>query len=210
MNSLKNIMFVVGLVLAFGVIVEAESTANMRATSTVPVESVDASVNSGRRTEVREKVKEVRRIASSTQDRACTNLEARISKRLDNFDALYDRHVKVYNLHKGKLLEIKTKLNTGGISTVKLEADLILLDEKIVKLASNKDLVRTALENTRNSSCGDSSGEFRSAIQTARDAQKAVATDAKDIHDFISTTLKQDIIDLRASFKLSSTSTLPI
>ena len=170
---------------------ESASTSNMRMK------------DDSRRMEVKDKMMEMRRTSSTSEARVekCTALTTRIGARLDGFGAKYEQHKKAYDAHKENLLAISAKLEAKGVVTTQLKADIALLDTKIAKLATDKEKVKAALENTKSTSCGDKSGEFKAAVEAAREAQKEVAADAADIAAFIKGTLKQDMIDLRASFK---------
>lgn len=150
-----------------------------------------------RREEVKAKVKEMK----GGKGKNCEALTTRISSRLDGIGKKYEEHRQNYNAHKEHLLAISVNLEAKGISTTKLKADIALLDIKIAKLAEDKSKVQAALENTKSYTCDDSKDEFKSAVEAVRTAQKAVAADAADIAAFIKGTLKQDVIDLRASFK---------
>lgn len=193
MNYLKHIFLATLCLLAFGGVVLAEPT-------------------SERRVQVKERIQEIKLRASSTRptgsstredaiDRVCAKLASRIDNRITHFGERYDVHLITYNLHKEKLLNIEAKLSGQGIDTTKLKANISTLDVKISTFINDAGKVREALENTRNFSCGNSEGQFRSAVESLRVAQKVVIKDAQDIRDFITNTLMSDIKELRTITK---------
>lgn len=136
------------------------------------------------------------------ENKMCKALVSRIDKRLSHFGSLFEKHRNNYEAHRTNLVAISAKLEAKGISTTKLKADIVILETKIAKLATDRAAVETALLKTKEYSCGNSDGQFRAAVEAARVAQKLVRTDAEDISLFIRTTLKQDVVDLRAALKV--------
>ncbi len=131
----------------------------------------------------------------------CTGLTSRIDKRLSSFDMRFQSHADTYQEHYDKLVQISTKLKTDGVSTTKLDADIVLLDAKVAKFRNDKLSVEAGLNNTKGFACGNSDGQFKASIEALHVAQKIVMADAKDIHDFIMGTLKDDIVSVRADYK---------
>ncbi len=214
-HNMKFYQSIIALILTFAFM----GFASAQSTSTNKVE--------GRRIEVLQKVRELKLRASSTipikdmastsatssrginSDKMCANLVSRIDKRLNNFASLFERHKTMYDLHKEKLLLIVSKLEASGVSTTKLETDIATLETKLAKFESDKAKVQAALEDTKNFSCGESQGQFRNAVKTLKEAQKVLAADARDIHNFIHVTLKQRIIELRKEFKKENRGSVP-
>ncbi len=198
MKYFKDITLRIAFVLALSFLFGASLGAYEISTPFTPATS---STSSARRVEAKHKIEEfkLRRSndASSTVDRACSILISRIGARLKNFDALYEHHAAAYVLRREKLSHIEVKLSERGISTKQLHEDISLLDVKIAAFADAKEKVRAALEDVRGGSCTDEEDGFRASVQSLREAQKSVAQAAKDIHDFVSGTLKEDITSLR-------------
>lgn len=192
MKYFKHTFLAIICLLAFGGVVLAE-----------PI--------SERRVQTQEKMQEIKLRASSTStrsmssstreevlDRVCAKLSSRIDSRIANFDEVFSKHLEIYNMHKEKISQIESKLALGGLDTSKLKTDISTLETKIATFSSDATKVKETLENTRSFSCGNSEGDFKSAIETVRTAQKLVRTDAQDIRDFITKTLIKDVQDLRA------------
>ena len=191
-------------IIALILMVACATSVGAQSTTTRGTTSQDVRLKMDRqevkRMEVRQKVQELKARASSTVDKRCNNLTDRIDKRLSHFGAMHDRHLKVYEMHKEKLAQIEEKLSGEGIDTATLKANLSVLDSKLEKFTNDRAKVQAALQNTKNFTCGESEGQFKSAVQAVRDAQRVVAADAKDIHEFIQITLKRNIVELRTTY----------
>jgi hypothetical protein len=190
MKYYKHIFLAIICLLAFGGIVLAEPTPERRLQAQERMQEIKLRASSTRATgsSTREEVR----------DRVCSKLSSRIDNRLSSFGERYEAHLKTYNLHKEKLAQIESKLSGEGIDTTKLKADISTLDTKIATFSADATKVKEALVNTQSFSCGNSEGQFRSAVESLRTAQKAVVKDAQDIHNFITDTLVKDIQELRA------------
>jgi hypothetical protein len=140
-------------------------------------------------------------VREAVKDKVCGALETRIDKRLENFGTIYERHKAFYEAHREDLLTLAAKLDVEGISTVKIRADLAVLQTKIKALEDERSAVRTALENSKGLSCGTGDGLFRAEIEKARVAQKNIVAGAADAATFVRTTLRQDVIDLRVAYQ---------
>jgi hypothetical protein len=154
------------------------------------------------RVEAKQKIEEfkLRRASStstSTSDKICSVLISRIDKRIEHMEATYERHASVYALRREKLVEMEVKLQGRGEAASLMNTSIARLDVKIAALAEAKEKVLAALTRVRESSCGDNDDDFRASIQALRDAQKSVGFAAKDIHTFVSISLRQDIAAIR-------------
>jgi len=124
---------------------------------------------------------------------ACSNLNNRIDKRLSNFGLIFKKHVNNYNKHVDKLQIISSKLQTAGKDVSKLNSDIAILQVKLTKFNLDKLAVETALNNAKQSSCGDLQGQFKGTLDSVRTAQVAVKADDMDISNFIKNVLRADI-----------------
>ena len=124
----------------------------------------------------------------------CSLLNGRIDKRLSNFDGIFKKHNDNYAQHVSKLQVISSKLQTAGKDVSKLNSDIAILQVKIDKFNTDKLAVETALNNTKQYSCGNSQGQFKGALESVRVAQTLVKADAMDISNFIKNSLRADIL----------------
>lgn len=164
----------------------------------------DLKMNASSSREKLMKEKELRGMGSSTREEKielrCGQLTERIEKRLSNFGTLFQSHVQNHRAHLEKLKLISSKSGAKGLDVTKLNSDIAILEAKVNKLVADKESVKTSLSLTRDYSCGDMSGDFKTAVETVRDAQKIVAEDARDIFEFVKTTIRADIEALRKEY----------
>jgi chromosome segregation ATPase len=128
----------------------------------------------------------------------CTNTSKMIDTRISRFDTNKKKHVENYTKMKTALQQLITKLKAKGFDTSKLETDLTTLGDKITKFGTDYAAYIAKLGETKNFTCGQSQGEFKTALDTARDSLKTVNQDAVDIRNFYQTTVRPDIEALKA------------
>jgi len=148
-----------------------------------------------KRENVREEAKEQRK--ENVTER-CTKVTENIDKRIAKFESDHNGRVKVFMTIKERVQERITKLKARGVDVATLEANLVTLQTKIDKLAADHAAYMEKLKATKSFVCGESQGEFKAALEAARDAQKVVFADAKDIISFIKDTLKPNLEALKA------------
>jgi len=141
-----------------------------------------------KRIKVEQRIKDLH--ATST---ICANLNNRIDKRISNFGLIFKKHSNNYQEHVSKLQIISSKLQTAGKDVSKLNSDIAILQVKIDKFNTDKLAVETALDNTKQYSCGDSQGQFKVALDSVRTVQTTVKADDMDISNFIKNVLRADI-----------------
>lgn len=128
----------------------------------------------------------------------CTKVTENIDKRIAKFESDHNGRVKVFMTIKERVQERITKLKARGVDVTTLEANLVTLQTKIDKLSADHVAYMEKLKATKAFVCGQSQGEFKAALEAARDAQKVVFADAKDIIAFIKDTLKPNLEALKA------------
>lgn len=144
---------------------------------------------------LREAAKEQRK--ENVSDR-CTKVTENIDKRIAKFESDHNGRVKVFMTIKERVQERITKLKARGVNVTTVEANLVTLQTKIDKLNADHAAYLEKLKATKAFVCGQSQGEFKAALEAARDAQKVVFADAKDLIAFIKDTLKPNLEALKA------------
>jgi hypothetical protein len=191
MNHYKSVIAAAVLMLSLTSITYADVSVNATASTSLKLKREQASST---RAALKQKIE-----AKVSAD--CTTITTRIDSRLSTFDARFQEHASVYQKHHDKLVDISTKLQADGEDVSKLNADIAVLDSKIATFSTDKPKVETDLNNTKSYTCGNSSGEFKASLETLRADQRTVAADDKSIHDFIKSTIREDIVSLQASYK---------
>lgn len=148
-----------------------------------------------KREDIREEAKEQRK--ENVTER-CSKVTENIDKRIEKFESDHNGRVKVFMTIKERVQERIAKLKARGVDVATLEANLVTLQTKIDKLAADHAAYMEKLKATKSFVCGESQGEFKAALEAARDAQKVVFADAKDIISFIKDTLKPNLEALKA------------
>lgn len=128
----------------------------------------------------------------------CTKVTENIDKRIAKFESDHNGRVKVFMTIKERVQERITKLKARGVNVTTVEANLVTLQTKIDKLNADHAAYLEKLKATKAFVCGQSQGEFKAALEAARDAQKVVFADAKDLIAFIKDTLKPNLEALKA------------
>lgn len=154
------------------------------------------------RVEARETIAPLREAAKEQKKEnvaeRCTKVTENIDKRIAKFESDHNGRVKVFMTIKERVQERITKLKARGVDVATLEANLVTLQTKIDKLTTDHAAYMEKLKATKAFVCGQSQGEFKAALEAARDAQKVVFADAKDIIAFIKDTLKPNLEALKA------------
>lgn len=129
----------------------------------------------------------------------CARITAEIDRRVQKFTTSHTHRATQFEMIKTRVQEQITQLESKGIDTAKVKADLVIFDTKLRKLIADRDAYLAALHATKSPVCGQSQGEFAKALAAARAAQKLVLTDTQDLLDFVKNTLKPDLQALRPS-----------
>ena len=127
----------------------------------------------------------------------CENLQKRIEQRIANYKNLREKHQANYDRIADRIRKLVTLFDEKGNDTAQLVADLKTLDEKIAKFASDADAAVKKLEEANDFVCGKSEGKFKSTLKEAKDLFDVARQSAKDVKDFLNTTIKDDLLALR-------------
>ncbi len=130
-------------------------------------------------------------------------LKQRIELIITRFENNKDRHVKVYNEAKEKVMQLLEAMEAKGYDVSKLAQDLSAWDAMIVKFAQDYALFIAELQELSQLAVGDSEGQFRAGLQEARKLLRQVQQDAMDIRLFYQKTIRADIQELKAQLPAS-------
>ena len=131
----------------------------------------------------------------------CAAVNHRVEGRLAMYEENRDPHFTRFVRLADKLNEIINKSYVKGYNTSVLDADLVILNEKILKFQEDYTLFIQKLENTRNFTCGHSEGQFKAALNESKMQLRIVRQDAEDIKEFYKETIKKDIAELGKQIK---------
>lgn len=129
---------------------------------------------------------------------ACSIFGDKVDIKIGNYDLRKTKHQTVYDNLKSRLINLSEKLTAKGYDTSDLKADLVVLDQKIKKFVTDYQAYVDKLKATKQYTCGESKGQYRTAFKDAKTALVAVRKDASDIRSYFVNTIKPDLIAIRA------------
>jgi len=127
----------------------------------------------------------------------CESINNRVEGRLRQYNEDRDMHYARFDKFRNRLVNISDMAEGKGFNVTDLDADIAILDTKIAKLKTDYALFIDKLAETRNYTCGHSEGEFKAALQRAKDQLNVVREDAKDIKNFFTEVIKEDLKALK-------------
>ena len=150
-----------------------------------------------RQKEIKQEREEVKTQLKEARAERCDIVEGQMDARIDQYRAAQENHLERYTALKEKLSNLITRLEEQGYDVTTLQNDLIVLEEKIAVLSQRFEEFVVELEETTNFECGDSNGDFLTAMQESRNALALVRQAALDVKNYYVNTVKKDIIALR-------------
>jgi hypothetical protein len=127
----------------------------------------------------------------------CQAMTQRIETAIARFNNNKDGHTRRYLAVADHLKNLNEKLKAKGYDTSKPEADYKVLNEKILKASQDYQMFITKLEATKQYACGQSQGQFKTALQDAKAQLKVYREDVADIRNYYQTVVRPDVKALR-------------
>jgi len=137
-------------------------------------------------------------IKNQIKQNACAKRGEQVTKRVEQYDKMKRAHVQAYNNMQERVKKFIDKLKEKGFDTTKLQADLVVLNGKVIKFANDYSSYISKLDEARKLGCDDAAA-LKVKMQEARDLLKIVHDDCKDIHSYYNETIKADITALKKS-----------
>jgi hypothetical protein len=142
-------------------------------------------------------------------DQRCQNIQQKMDARVSGFDSNNGKRMAVYTNMQDRISKFITRLSGEGYDTSKVQADLVILGQKIKQFETDKQAQMAKLDETKTFTCGHSNGEFMGKLGEARSTLMTVHKDAMDIRQFMLTTVRPDIMAIRKLKMDSKSSTTP-
>jgi len=127
----------------------------------------------------------------------CDAIELKLKTRVTNQKQAATRFGDRYTAIIKGVGSLITKADAADYDTTKVKADLASLKTKVATYQTDKTAYVTALEATKEYTCGKSEGLFKTALEDARAKLKVVEADVKDIRTLVLGDLKTDVKALR-------------
>ncbi len=132
-----------------------------------------------------------------TPEERCARITKKIENKTTGFDENKDRHYNAYKNLDDRLTKLSAKLKAKGYDVTELDADRVVLDEKISKFLTDYTAYMAKLGETKDYACGHSDGEFKGKLAEARALLKTVREDSQDIKNYFLNTIRPDIKKIR-------------
>jgi hypothetical protein len=123
----------------------------------------------------------------------CTMAKGRITNMTDTMRAVSERRATAYANMREKAVARVAVLKQKGYDTKKLEADLKTINSQVEEYRAKAAGLYAALAKAQDVACGDSEGDFKSALADARSQLKEVREASQTIHKTFRTSVIPDI-----------------
>jgi hypothetical protein len=149
----------------------------------------------------------VPRVVAKGATPRCAIVESKVQAKMVGFDNLKVKHMSVYTNLKSRLVALGEKLIARGIDISVLQADLQVLDTKIKKFGDDYAAYVNLLKTGQDYVCGRSRAQFLTQWQKVKAALAQVHGDAADIRAYYASTIKPELLKLKALLEPKATST---
>jgi len=138
---------------------------------------------------------------------SCSTIETKIDEKITKFNTNQQGHVVAFGNLKTRITNLIARLDAKSIDTTKLKADQTQLNVLIEKFNTDYAAYIAKLQETQTSTCGKSSGQFRTTLKEARALLLVVKADVTAVKDYMNNTMKPDIEALRAQVAAKASAT---
>lgn len=115
----------------------------------------------------------------------CERVTFNIDNRIERYNSNWQRHTERYLKIKNNVTNFINKVEGKGYDVEELRSVLNDLDSQIQSAANTYSTVIDQLNDTKTFACGNSEGQFRSAVETANDYLQDFRAQVRDIGDFV-------------------------
>jgi len=136
------------------------------------------------------------RLEESAENR-CNLITTRVDTLVARYDNNKNRHINNYNRIKDRTQTLAARLQSKGYDTKEVGTNLQTLDTYIKNISQDYTKFVSALRESKEMACGQSEGAYRAKLQEARDYLKDVRESALETRNFVQTTLRPSIQELR-------------
>ena len=131
------------------------------------------------------------------QAQKCARIQERVSERTGKVNDVKEKHMSVYKNMVNRISKFIERLSGQGYDVSKIEADLVVLNEKIQKFSTDYSAQTMKLGETKQFACDRSDDEFKSKLTEVRKMSELVRADAMEIRKYMQETVRVDIQALR-------------
>lgn len=117
------------------------------------------------------------------------NINARLTNYADNKELILGRYERIHE----RVTALLQKLDEKGYDTSAVRAHLATLRTLLTDAASDYRLFIEKLEATKQYACGNSDGQFLSALKASQEAMKVFQADLKELRTFVQASLRPSV-----------------
>lgn len=130
-------------------------------------------------------------------EQLCENVANRIENKIQAFENHRDTRVSHYADLITRLNDIAAKLEEKGYDVTELKASIAELETMVDEYVSLYADFIAQLSETQEFACGESDGEFKTALQDSRSAWELVKEKRQEIREFYANEIREVIKELR-------------
>lgn len=127
----------------------------------------------------------------------CERVTFNIDNRIERYNSNWQRHTERYLKIKNNVINFINKVEGKGYDVADLRSVLKNLGSQIQSAANTYSTVIEQLNEAKTFACGNSEGQFRSAVETANDYLQDFRVQVRDIGDFVREELRPAIQAVR-------------
>ncbi len=142
---------------------------------------------------------------ASRSAQLCENVFKRIDARINNYNVRKDNLIPIYQAALTRWQKLATSLSAKGYDTTKLTADLGTLKTMLDTATAQYKAFVDEFSALKTMDCVTAKTQFLTLLSSSKTKLAAFRQSAKDIHDFIKTTIKADLQALRKQAKPTPT-----
>lgn len=133
----------------------------------------------------------------NNSENRCERVRNKVNSKIEHYRNNRDKHLERYNKIYEKLQTLATRLESSGYDVSKLEQYLEQLKLMITEFNNNNENSFHELTNSGEMACEGSRQLFDNSISAARENLRKVRESAKNIKDFIVSTIKPELQNIK-------------
>lgn len=127
----------------------------------------------------------------------CEKINSNVEKIISNYDEKVAKHIEKYQNIVIKVETAVNRIEEKGIDVTMIRSQLETLNQMILNMHQNREQYINTLRDSQNYICGESEGEFKNRIQTARTELNLVKNNAEEIKNYMENTIRPELLRLR-------------
>ncbi|TAK95316.1 hypothetical protein EPO05_04470 [Patescibacteria group bacterium] len=135
-------------------------------------------------------------IANFSKNR-CEKAVVKIGERLNKIEKYQESHMVAYQNLVDRLTALAERLKLKGYDVATLEADIVVLKEKIQSFSTQYDTCKVDVEELKDWDCATKHGDFKDQVKANRQCLKDVHLASKAVRSYYFSQIRPDIKAIR-------------